>query len=72
MKRIAVIGTGFRKAGNATPPQEILDLKAAGFDPFLIETRLPSFPFDELHLYRPAAALPHEGALRVGALRVGQ
>ena len=49
MKRIAVIGTGFRKAGTATPPQEILNLKAAGFDPFLIETRLPSFPMNEIN-----------------------
>jgi len=49
MQRIAVIGTGFRKAGTAAPPPEITAAKAAGFDPFLIETRLPSFPMNEVN-----------------------
>ena len=49
MKKIAVIGTGFRRTGDPTPPQEILDMKGAGYDPQLVETRLPAFPVNEIN-----------------------
>ncbi|NQV79972.1 MAG: aspartate/glutamate racemase family protein [Alphaproteobacteria bacterium] len=49
MKKIAVIGTGFRRTGDDKPPQEILDVRAESFDPRLIETRLPAFPVNEIN-----------------------
>ncbi|MEQ8247713.1 MAG: aspartate/glutamate racemase family protein [Alphaproteobacteria bacterium] len=49
MKKIAVIGTGFRRTGDQKPPQEILDIKGPDFDPLLIETRLPAFPVNEIN-----------------------
>ncbi|MBM3504317.1 MAG: hypothetical protein FJX65_10625, partial [Alphaproteobacteria bacterium] len=48
-KRIAVIGSGFRKNGNAVPPQEIQDIASPGFEPVLIETRMPAFPISEIN-----------------------
>ncbi len=49
MKKIAVIGTGFRRTGDNTPPKEILDIRSDGFEPLLIETRLPAFPVNEIN-----------------------
>ena len=48
-KRIAVIGSGFRKNGTMVPPQEILDVAGPGFEPVLIETRIPAFPVNEIN-----------------------
>jgi allantoin racemase len=49
MKKIAVIGTGFRRTGDDKPPQVIQDVRADGFDPRLIETRLTAFPANEIN-----------------------
>ncbi|PPR79833.1 MAG: hypothetical protein CFH01_00141 [Alphaproteobacteria bacterium MarineAlpha2_Bin1] len=49
MKKIAVIGTGFRITGSETPPKEILNVKSQNFDARLIETDLPSFPVNEIN-----------------------
>ena len=49
MKKIAVIGTGFRITGSDIPPKEILDIKGQNFDAKLIETDLPSFPVNEIN-----------------------
>ena len=49
MKKIAVIGTGFRMSGNDIPPKEILDVKGKDFEAKLIETDLPSFPVNEIN-----------------------
>lgn len=49
MKKIAVIGTGFRRKGDQTPPDEILTVRVDGFDPLLVETRMPAFPANEIN-----------------------
>mgnify|MGYP001487697336 FL=1 len=49
MKKIAVIGTGFRISGNDIPPNEIVEVKGDEFETKLIETDLPSFPVNEIN-----------------------
>ena len=49
MKKIAVIGTGFRISGNDKPPKEILEVISPGFEAILIETDMPSFPVNEIN-----------------------
>lgn len=49
MKRIAVLGTGFRREGHRTPPQEILDVAGEGFEAVLLEQRLPAFPVNQIN-----------------------
>ena len=49
MKKIAVIGTGFRIIGSKTPPKEILNIKGDNFEAILVETDLPSFPVNEIN-----------------------
>ena len=66
MKKIAVIGTGYRRTGDDKPPQEILDVSAAGFDPRLIETRLPAFPANEINRHMSEIANVETG-LRAAA-----
>ncbi len=66
MKKIAVVGTGHRRAGDDVPPQEILDVRAEGFDPRLIETRLPAFPANEINRHLSEVANVETG-LRAAA-----
>ena len=66
MKKIAVIGTGHRRAGDDVPPQEILDVRAEAFDPRLIETRLPAFPANEINRHMSEIANVETG-LRAAA-----
>lgn len=47
--RIAVIGTGYRATGKDAPPPEILEVAAAGFEPRLVEQRLPAFPLNQIN-----------------------
>ncbi len=47
--RIAVIGTGFRREGHDTPPQQIVDIAGSGFDSRLFEQRLPAFPVNQIN-----------------------
>jgi allantoin racemase len=47
--KIAIMGTGFRRQGHDKPPQSILDVAAPGFDPRLVEQRLPSFPVNQIN-----------------------
>ena len=49
MKKIAVIGTGFRISGKDTPRKEIIEVISPGFEPKLIETDIPSFPVNEIN-----------------------
>lgn len=49
MKKIAVIGTGFRRTGDRKPPNEILAVRGEGFEPLLAETRMPAFPINEIN-----------------------
>ena len=49
MKKIAVIGTGFRPKGDDIPPDEIINIKGEQFQPTLVETSIPAFPVNEIN-----------------------
>jgi len=47
--KIAVIGTGFRREGSDVPPRQIADIAGLGFEPRLVEQRLPAFPINQVN-----------------------
>ena len=47
--KIAVIGSGYRATGDDTPPPEIGGVAAPGFEPRLVEQRLPAFPLNQIN-----------------------
>ena len=47
--KIAVIGTGFRREGHDAPPRQIAEIAGPGFEPRLVEARLPAFPINQIN-----------------------
>ncbi len=47
--RIAVIGSGFRATGDDAPPREINEVAAPGFEPRLVDQRMPAFPLNQIN-----------------------
>ncbi len=47
--KIAVVGTGFRREGHDAPPPQIAEIAGHGFEPRLVEARLPAFPINQIN-----------------------